>query len=133
MLNGNKSQKVIAAAIVCVLAAGSFALSAFAAENQEPIVDTVDSIVTDKEGVAPSSKPFTREVKKDIPVAETIDPEDGLDTENEASENRPCQRTTRQAVCDKTNCDQQGSACSQQQGRHERAMKRDSQCKRACP
>lgn len=88
MLKGNKSRKVITAAIICVLTASSFALSAFAAENQKNTPRTIDGIVADKNGsTASSDQIFTGEVQKDIPFAETIDPDEGWNIENKGAEN----------------------------------------------
>ena len=55
MLNGNKSKRLIAVALVCVLGAGSFALSAFAAEAHSDTPQTIDGIVAGKDAPATSS------------------------------------------------------------------------------
>lgn len=88
MLKGNKSRKAIATAIVCVLTVSSFALSAFAAENQKDAPRTIDGIVADKATTnASSDKTLNGEVQKDIPFAEKIDPNDGWNIENKGDEN----------------------------------------------
>ncbi len=87
MLNANKSRKVIAAAIVCVLAASCLAVSAFAAEHHEETPRTIDGIVAEKDAanVFPD-KTLPGEVQKDLPFAEKIDPADGWDIKEKNSE-----------------------------------------------
>ena len=80
MLNGNKSKRLIAVALVCVLGAGSFALSAFAAEAHSVTPQTIDGIVAGKEAPATSSDELlTGETQTDIPFAQSINPNDGYD------------------------------------------------------
>lgn len=80
MLNGNKSKKLIAVALVCVLGAGSFALSAFAAEAHSDTPQTIDGIVAGKDAPTTSSDElFTGETETDIPFAQSINPNDGFD------------------------------------------------------
>ena len=85
MLKGNKSHKVIAMAIVCVLAASSFAFSAFAAEADTNTNKTIDGIVSSKGASATLSDQIREgemqegEVQKNLPFATKINPEDGYD------------------------------------------------------
>lgn len=80
MLNGNKSKKLIVAALVCVLGASSFALSAFAAEAHRDTPQTIDGIVAGKDTPATSSDELlTGETQTDIPFAQSINPNDGYD------------------------------------------------------
>lgn len=80
MLNGNKSKKLIAAALVCVLSVSSFALSAFAAEAHNDTPQLIDGIVTGKDAPATSSDElFTGETQTNIPFAQSINPSDGYD------------------------------------------------------
>ena len=80
MLNGNKSKKLIVAALVCVLGASSLALSAFAAEAHSDTPQTIDGIVAGKDAPATSSDELlTGETQTDIPFAQSINPNDGYD------------------------------------------------------
>lgn len=81
MLNGNKSKKLITSAIVCVLAASSLTLSAFAAENQ-PRIPQVPS----------SNDSFSRQIQLDTPSAQAIDPNNAWGTENNSFDGRYCRR-----------------------------------------
>lgn len=78
MLNGSKSKKLVTTAVVCVFAASCFTLSAFAAQTQKNVPSPVDGMVTDKND--PSfdfPQMLTGEMKKEIPFAEKINPDDG--------------------------------------------------------
>lgn len=80
MLNGNKSKKLIATALVCVLGASSFALSAFAAEAQSNTPQTINGIVAGKDvSTTSSDELLTGETQTDIPFAQSINPNDGYD------------------------------------------------------
>lgn len=87
MLKENKSRKLVAVAVACVLAASSFALSAFAAEKQKDTPRTIDGIVANKNETTPSNdKMFEGKVQKELPFAEKIDPNDGWTVENKGTE-----------------------------------------------
>lgn len=80
MLNGNKSKKLIATALVCVLGASSLALSAFAAEVNSDTPQTIDGIVAGKNAPITSSDELrTGETQTDIPFAQSINPNAGYD------------------------------------------------------
>ncbi len=130
MLNGNKSQKVIAFAIVGVLAASSFALSAFAAENQAPATSTIDGIVTEKSQSIPSNKELSGEVQTDIPFAETIDPSDCWKIECKESGSRFCEQNDGTCRRNGESCNQDGTGCSRRQANSERAGYRNHGCRR---
>ena len=88
MLNGNKSKKLIAVALVCVLGASSLALSAFAAEVHSNPPQKIDGIVAGKDVPDTSSDELmTGEIQTDIPFAQRINPNDGyeLKTKDSAS------------------------------------------------
>lgn len=87
MLKENKSRKLVAVAVACVLATSSFALSAFAAEKQKDTPRTIDGIVANKNETTPSNdKMFEGKVQKELPFAEKIDPNDGWTVENKGAE-----------------------------------------------
>lgn len=80
MLNGNKSRNFIAAALVCVLGVSSFALSAFAAETQSDTPQTINGIIAGKdESSASGDELFTGDEQRDIPFAQSINPNNGYD------------------------------------------------------
>ena len=80
MLNGNKSKKLIATALVCVLGASSFALFAFAAEVQSDTPQTINGIVAGKDvSTTSSDELLTGETQTDIPFAQSINPNNGYD------------------------------------------------------
>lgn len=80
MLNGNKSKKLIAVALVCVLGASSLAMSAVAADAHSDTPQTIDGIVVSKDAPATSSDELlTGETQTDIPFAQSINPNDGYD------------------------------------------------------
>lgn len=80
MLNGNKSKKLIAVALVCVLGASSLAMSAVAADAHSDTPQTIDGIVVGKDAPATSSDELlTGETQTDIPFAQSINPNDGYD------------------------------------------------------
>ena len=80
MLNGNKSKKLIATALVCVLGASSFALSAFAAEVQSDTPQAINGIVAGKDvSTTSSDELLTGETQTDIPFAQSINPNNGYD------------------------------------------------------
>lgn len=80
MLNGNKSKKLIATALVCVLGASSLALSAFAAEVNSDTPQTIDGIVAGKNApITSSDELLTGETQTDIPFAQSINPNAGYD------------------------------------------------------
>ncbi len=87
MLNGKKSQKIITTAIVCVLAASSFALSAFAAETSDKL-QNIDGVVYTKDVYNDSNNAsFSGEVQKNIPFAQKIELDDIWDIEVKYNEN----------------------------------------------
>lgn len=88
MIKGNKSQKIVATAIVCVLAVSSFGLSTFAAENHENNTNKISGIVAAKDdAIISSDKIFNGEVQNNISFAEKINPDDGWNIENKDNKN----------------------------------------------